>query len=92
MENINLSEDIYPVSALRTQLSELMDKVQKDNRSLLITQNGKGAAVIVGVNQYESIREKIALTEELLRAEIEIKEGHILEHKAAKKKILDALK
>ena len=73
--------NIIPVSDLRQNASKLLKQLKTSNEPLIITQRGRAAAVMIGVDAYErSENEK-----ELLRLlamgerEIEIGEGYDLD-------------
>jgi prevent-host-death family protein len=72
--------NIIPVSDLRQDAAKILKKLNKDNEPLIITQRGRAAAVLIGVEAYE----KSELEKELLRLlargdrEIDLGEGYDL--------------
>lgn len=88
MPRIQLNEDIKPLSEFRAKARSYIDRVRKTKRPLVVTQRGKSAAVILDVNEYESLLEKIELLQDLQLADKQIKEGLGVEHKEAKKQVL----
>ena len=54
---------VLPLSEVKTQLSGLVDVVQRRDESITITRNGKPVAMIVSANEYEGWHE----TSEILR-------------------------
>lgn len=75
MQRIQLKEDIQPLSAFRSKVSFYLEKVNKNKRPLIITQNGKSAAILLGVSEYESMVEKIEILEDIKLAEEQIRKG-----------------
>ena len=64
METLSLSE-------AKMKLSELIEKVQSTDAEVVITKNGRPAAVLVSPDEFEGWRETITITsDEDLMAEI----------------------
>ena len=64
METLSLSE-------AKMKLSELIEKVQSTDLEVIITKNGRPAAVLVSPDEFEGWRETIAIkTDEALMNEI----------------------
>ena len=50
-----------PLTTVRNRLSALVDEVTRTHDTLTITRNGTPAAVVMSVDDYESIMETLAL-------------------------------
>lgn len=50
-----------PLSTVRDRLSSLVDDVARTHDALTITRNGTPAAVVLSIDDYESIMETLAL-------------------------------
>ena len=50
-----------PLAKVRDQLSSLVDAVIRTHDTLTITRNGTPAAVVISIDDYESIMETLAL-------------------------------
>ncbi len=88
MQRIQLKEDIQPLSAFRSKVSFYLEKVNKNKRPLIITQNGKSAAILLGVSEYESMVEKIEILEDIKLAKEQIRKGSGVNHSIVKKRKL----
>jgi prevent-host-death family protein len=86
MYRIQLDEDIQPLSEFRSKVAFYFDKVKKTRRPLIITQNGKSAAVLLDVSEYEAIIDKIEVLEDIKTAEAQISTGKQILHKDVKKR------
>lgn len=86
MHRIQLDKDIQPLSEFRSKVSFYFDKVKKTKRPLVITQNGKSAAVLLDVSEYESMLDKIEVLEDVKLAEAQIHDGLRISHKDVKKR------
>lgn len=89
MFRIQLDKDIQPLSEFRSKVAFYFDKVKKTKRPLIITQNGKSAAILLDVSEYEAMLDKIELLEEIKLAEEQISKGLTVSHKDVKKKFAE---
>lgn len=55
---------ILPLATVRDRLSALVDDVARTHETLTITRNGTPAAIVLSVDDYESIMETLALLNE----------------------------
>jgi prevent-host-death family protein len=83
MTRINLENDLQPLSEFRANASSIIDKVKNENRTIIITQHGKGAAVLMSVSEYEKMRDKIELLEDIATARAQIAAGEFVSHEEA---------
>jgi prevent-host-death family protein len=86
MHKIQLDQDIQPLSEFRSRVAFYFDKVKKNKRPLVITQNGKSSAVILDVSEYQSMVDKIEVLEDIKLAETQIDQGLGISHLEIKKK------
>jgi prevent-host-death family protein len=62
---------ILPLAEVKASFSQLIDQVVKRGEPLLITRNGRPAAVLLGADEYDSLRETAAIrSDRELMAEI----------------------
>ena len=80
MSRIQLDDDIQPLSEFRSKVSFYFDKVKKTKRPLIITQNGKSAAILLDVSEYEAMMDKIEVLEDIKLAEEQISKGLEISH------------
>ena len=92
MKRIVLNQDIRPLSEFRANAATLIEQVRSTKRPMVITQHGKSSAVILDVQEYESLLEKIELLQEIQIAESQLQEGLGIEHEEAKKQTLARLR
>jgi prevent-host-death family protein len=50
-----------PLSAVKARLSELVDKVEQQDDRIVVTRNGRPAAVLVSPDDLESLEETLAV-------------------------------
>jgi len=73
--------NIIPVSDLRQDAAKILKKLRKENEPIVITQRGRAAAVMIGVEAYQKSEQDIELLRLLAKGdrEIEINEGYDLD-------------
>lgn len=87
MERIKFDKDIMPISEFRANAPSLIDKVHNTKRPLVITQHGKSAAILLDVQEYEAILEKLDVLTDIGEAEADIKKKRIYSSDRALEKI-----
>jgi prevent-host-death family protein len=55
MTNLQISEDILPLGQFKTHASQLLKSINANNRTIVITQNGKPAAVVLSPNEFDRL-------------------------------------
>jgi len=92
MPKIQLDQDIRPLSEFRAKTTAFVQQVRETGRPLVITQNGRSAAILMDVVEYEKLLERIEILEDVIQAEREIDSGKGVSHSEAKKRLLARLK
>lgn len=66
--------ETLPLSVVKARLSELVDRVESEDDRIVVTRNGRPAAVIVSADDLESLEETLAVLSdrELMR---KVREG-----------------
>ena len=88
MPRLGVDQDIRSMSEFRTGIASFLKQVHDTKRPLIITQHGKGAAVLLDVGEYESMQEKIELLKDIQISVSQIENGEGIEHQNAKEIIL----
>jgi len=87
MKRIHLDKDIQPLSAFRANAAAIIEQVKKEHRPVVITQHGKGSAVLLDVSYYEEMVDTIEMLQEVNQARNELDNGKGLEHDQVMKTI-----
>ncbi len=58
MKTLHISEDILPLAKFKTRASEVLRRLHKAQRPIVITQNGKPAAVIITPEEFDRLTEQ----------------------------------
>lgn len=83
MRPLRLDEDIRPLSEFRAGVAGFVRRVSETRRPLVLTQHGRGVAVLLDVREFEALRERLALLEDIAAAEDHVAAGRLTEHGTA---------
>jgi prevent-host-death family protein len=87
MKNISVTNDIIPVGQFKSGLAKYLKDVQVRKHSLVITQNGKPAGVLVSPSEYDSLNETKLFIESISRGLVDFEKGDLLTTAQLKKKL-----
>ena len=76
------------MSEFRSGVASFLKQVHDTKRPLVITQHGKGVAVLLDVAEYEAMQDKLELYEDLEVAIAQIDAGEGIAHSSAKEMVL----
>lgn len=88
MRQSMLEQNFHPLSEFRAELPSFLKQVHETKQPIVITQQGKGIAVLLEMSEYEAMHAKIELFEDIQNAELQLKKGLGVEHEAAKTEIM----
>ena len=92
MRRMIIDQDIKPMSEFRSSVSSFVKQVHDTKRPLVITQHGKGVAVLTDISAFEAMQTRLALLDDIYKAETQIKEGNGIAHSDAKSMVMRRLK
>lgn len=84
MKRLRVDEDILPMSEFRTGIASFLKQVHDTKRPLVITQHGKGVAVLLDASEYEAMQERIELLQDIQTSISQMESGQGVEHDAAR--------
>jgi len=88
MQRLQINQDIKPLSEIRTGIANFIKQVHDTKRPLIITQHGKGVAVLIDVHEYEAMQDKIELLTDVQISLSQIEDGQGMDHEDAMDKVL----
>ena len=88
MQKLKIDQDIRSMSEVRSAMASFIKQVHNTKRPVVITQHGKGVAVLLGANEYEAMQEKIELLSDVQTSLNQLAKGEGLSHQNAKDKLL----
>ena len=91
MQPLKLDEDIRPLSEFRAGVASFVRQVNETRRPMVLTQHGRGVAVLVDIHEFEAMRERLALLEDVAVAEEQVAAGRVTSHEEAKARVIGRL-
>ena len=80
MAALRPSTDVLPVTEFRANSSSMLSRLKATKRPVVLTQHGRGAAVIMDVGVYEGMLDEIAILRDIRIAEEQIAHGEGIPH------------
>jgi prevent-host-death family protein len=74
---MKLSEQVKPISYLKTHAAEIIRNMGEQKKPLVITQNGEAKVVMMDIETYEQAQETMALLKILALGNRQIEEGKV---------------
>lgn len=72
---MNLSEDIQPITYLKSHTASLLQQINDTHRPVIITQNGLARGVLQDPASYESMKNALAMLKLMVQGEADIQSG-----------------
>lgn len=91
MSRVRVDEDILPLSEFRAGVATFVKQIHETRRTMVLTQRGRGVVVLVGVQEYERMQDRLELLEQIYKAEEQIASGEGISHENAKSRVLGRL-
>ncbi|MFA6597575.1 MAG: type II toxin-antitoxin system Phd/YefM family antitoxin [Ignavibacteriaceae bacterium] len=78
MNSISVSNDIVPVGQFKAGLATYLKEIQSKRNSLIITQNGKPAGVLISPMEFDELRQTKLFIDSISRGLADSEKGEIL--------------
>ena len=72
MYPLKVDEDIRPLSEFRAGVASFVKQVNETRRPMVLTQHGRGVAVLIDIHEFAAMRERMELLEDIAVADGEI--------------------
>lgn len=76
---MKISEDIRPVTYLKSKAADILLQINETHRPVIITQNGEPRAVLQDPESYERMKSAIGLMKLLAQGEEDVRKGRSTE-------------
>ncbi|MEA3513200.1 MAG: type II toxin-antitoxin system Phd/YefM family antitoxin [Campylobacterota bacterium] len=73
-----LSQDIKPISYLKSKTADVINNVNETQRTVIITQNGEAKAVVQDIKSYENLQNSLNLLKLIVQSENDIENNDIV--------------
>ena len=78
MKSIQISEDIFPLGQFKTHASRVLRDLHEKNRPIIITQNGKPAAVLLTPEEFDRLSKQEQFVTAVKEGLQDVKAGNII--------------
>jgi prevent-host-death family protein len=78
MKPIHISKNIVSLSDFKNRASRMLYEVQSSHRPLIITQNGKAAAVLISPADFDLLTEQVRFIDAVQRGMTDVQNGRVL--------------
>lgn len=72
---MKLSESVKSISYLKANAAELIDEINKEQKTLVITQNGEAKVIVQDIKIYEQTQETLAMLKLLAMTRVKSKKA-----------------
>ncbi|MBM4183282.1 MAG: type II toxin-antitoxin system Phd/YefM family antitoxin [Gemmatimonadetes bacterium] len=80
MADIRPGKDVQTLSAFRANAAGMIDHVRRSRRPLIITQNGRSAAVVLDVEQYDALLDELDVVRDVRESLAQLERGEGVPH------------
>ncbi len=91
MTRVRTDEDIRPLSEFRAGVASFIRQVHETGRPMILTQRGRGVAVLMDVREFEAMRDRLETLEEIHRAQSQLEKGEGIAQEEARKRVLKGI-
>ena len=74
-----LSQDIKPISYLKAKTASVINDVNENQRTIIITQNGEAKAIVQDIKSYENLQNSLNLLKLIVQSENDIENNRVIE-------------
>lgn len=78
MKPIYISKNIVSLSDFKNKASRMLHEVQSSHRPLVITQNGKAAAVLISPSDFDLLTQQARFVDAVQRGLTDVQNGRVL--------------
>ena len=89
---MNITNDIKPVTYLKSKAADLLNQINETRRPVIITQNGEPRAVLQDPKSFENMRNAIGLLKLISQGESDLRSGRVKSQEDVFKGIENELK
>ena len=86
IKRLRMSEDVRSVTDLKLHAADVVAHIRKHRRPLLLTKRGKGVAVVLDVEEYEELVDRLEFVEAVKEGMKEAASGKLHPNKEGLKK------
>jgi prevent-host-death family protein len=78
--NINLKEDIKPISYIKTNAADMINYINDHKNPIIVTQHGEARGVLLDVESYQNMVNALSIMKLLQVSEKSIQDGRVYDN------------
>jgi prevent-host-death family protein len=82
MDGLKVSENIVPLSEFKAHAAEWLKKIARTGAPVIITQNGRAAAVLVSPGEFDELAERARFLRAVADGMADAEEGRMIDHES----------
>lgn len=82
---IKFSEDVVPLTQMKVNPGRVVKHVEKSRRPVLLTNRGRGVAVMQSLSDYENVADELAFLKAVVTGLADVEAGHTVPLQQVKK-------
>jgi len=80
MKDINVSSGIVPLGEFKARAAKILRGLSAEGEPVVITQNGRAAAVVLSPEAFEEMRERTRVLEAVAEGLADVEAGRVVDH------------
>ncbi|MCP4677963.1 MAG: type II toxin-antitoxin system prevent-host-death family antitoxin [Deltaproteobacteria bacterium] len=82
MQDFKISENIIPVSEFKAKAAHWLRRLAKTRNTIIITQKGKAAGVLLSPDAFDELTERLRLTQAVEQGLADVEAGRVYSHES----------
>lgn len=87
VQRLKPTRDIQPVSEFRANAAKFIEQVRATKEPVILTQHGRGAAVLVDIESYEDLVEELTIRRGIEQSIADERAGRVISHEDLMKEL-----
>jgi prevent-host-death family protein len=79
---MNVTDDIKPISYIKTNAADMLKRVNETHNPIVITQNGEARAVLLDTKSYQDMKNSLGILKLMAAGEKDIESGDLIDHES----------
>lgn len=92
MPVLDFQQDIVPLSEFRSNTASILQRVQTEEATVILTQNGRAAAALIGIAEYQRMTSELEELRQMVHGLSDALQGKTLPHERVKERLEKAKK
>ena len=90
MPILDFQQDIEPLSEFRSNTASIVQHIQRDEATVILTQNGKAVAALMGIAEYQRLTSELTELRSMVGGLADALQGKTVPHETVKQNLKKA--